>query len=436
MTLDFETARGAKVFIEPSAIPIVSFSLTFRRGALSDPEGTEGATRATLRMLRRGAGKGAKALSAQTIEETLDFLGSEMSIDVSMTSSSVVGNVLKRNLDPFFDLLETVLFEPTFDEAEFARLKRETLAEMIEARDNDRALAQRAFRKAMYAGHPYARISTEKSVSGLTTDMLRRVHSETIALGDWVLGLSGDVSKADADKLVARLEKRFGTGKSTKAPVADPARPTGRSLLLVDKPERSQSQILIGGLGTHPDDEDHTALVVANAIFGGTFTSRLMREVRSKRGWSYGASCRLGLDRIRQEFAMWTFPSAQDTAACIELELSLLEELVEKGIQEDELSFIKNYLVRSYAFDVDTAPKRLHQRLDIELIGLKDDYFSGYRDRVRAVTLEEANAALRKRIAPEALHIVVVTTNSELGETLRTKIPKLARNEVLPFDSL
>ena len=100
MTLDFETARGAKVFIEPSAIPIVSFSLTFRRGALSDPEGTEGATRATLRMLRRGAGKGAKALSAQTIEETLDFLGSEMSIDVSMTSSSVVGNVLKRNLDP------------------------------------------------------------------------------------------------------------------------------------------------------------------------------------------------------------------------------------------------------------------------------------------------------------------------------------------------
>jgi len=209
---------------------------------------------------------------------------------------------------------------------------------------------------------------------------------------------------------------------------------SGRRLVFVDKPERTQTQVLIGSLGTQPHDEDHHALSVANAIFGGTFTSRLMREVRSKRGWSYGASARLGVDRHRQAFTMWTFPAATDAAACLALELDLLSTFVAKGITTRELSFIKRYLARSYAFEIDTAAKRMHQALDVELLDLPADYYSGYIAHVEGVTLETANGAVSRRLGAKDLLITVVGTASEILEPVRAAIPELASHEVVPFD--
>ena len=191
---------------------------------------------------------------------------------------------------------------------------------------------------------------------------------------------------------------------------------------------------MIGGLGTAPNDDDHVALSVANAVFGGSFTSRLMREVRSKRGWSYGASTRLPVDRQRQAFSMWTFPAATDAPACIALELDLLEAFVAKGVLPSELSFIKKFLGRSYAFDIDTASKRLHQELDVEVLGLRKDFYSAYPRELEAVTLEEANASVKARLSLDDLLVVVVGTASDLEEKVRASIPRLGETEVLPFD--
>src|SRR5690606_30281998 len=119
--------------------------------------------------------------------------------------------------------------------------------------------------------------------------------------------------------------------------VTEPSPRSGRNLVVVDKPERSQTQILIGGLGSSPHDPDHVPLLVANTVFGGTFTARLSEEVRSKRGWSYGAYSSLPYDRRRQAFSMWTFPASTDAAACVALELQLLESWVTEGITEAEL---------------------------------------------------------------------------------------------------
>jgi zinc protease len=204
---------------------------------------------------------------------------------------------------------------------------------------------------------------------------------------------------------------------------------------VVDKPERTQTQILVGTLGTSPHDADHVPLVVSTAVFGGTFTSRLMREVRSKRGWSYGASARTAIDRRRQAWVMWTFPAATDAAPCLELTVRLIETWVNAGVTPREASFIGRYLVRSHAFDVDTAAKRLHQALDVELLGLPGDYYSHWIDRVRAVTPDAANAAIKNRIHPENLLAVVVGTASQVLEPLRAALPGLTEASVVPFDA-
>jgi zinc protease len=209
---------------------------------------------------------------------------------------------------------------------------------------------------------------------------------------------------------------------------------SGRHLLFVDKPDRTQTQILVGTMGTAPHDEDHAALVVANAVFGGTFTSRLMREIRSKRGWSYGASARVAIDRHRQAWVMWTFPAAQDAAPCLKLAVELMEAWVSGGVLPREVKFIQNYLVRSHAFDVDTAAKRLHQALDVELLGLPEDYYSRWVEHVRAVDAASANAAVARRITTDSLLAVVVGTAATVLDDVRGAVPRLAGATTVPFD--
>jgi zinc protease len=160
-----------------------------------------------------------------------------------------------------------------------------------------------------------------------------------------------------------------------------------------------------------------------------------MREVRSKRGWSYGASARASIDRHRQSWLMWTFPAAEDAAPCLKLTLELMEAWVKEGVLADEIAFIKGYLVGSYAFDVDTAAKRLHQALDVELLGLPADYYRAWTDKVSAVTPEEASRAVRARLDPANLLSVVVGTASQVLEPLEGAVAGLKEVAVVPFDA-
>ncbi len=266
-------------------------------------------------------------------------------------------------------------------------------------------------------------------------------RSAKTAQGDWrfiradlIVGFAGAITEDEAKELGARIANVLPAGTPTSFDYPEPPALSGRKLIFVDKPERTQTQIVISSMGTWPRDPDHIPLTLATAIFGGTFTSRMMREIRSKRGWSYGTSARLSIERKRHAFSMSAAPAAADCPPCIELELQMLEELVEKGVEAKELSFIKNYLVRSHAFEIDTAPKRLGQLLEVEMLDLPDDYHSKYLDHVKAVTVEEANAALKKRLSAKDLYVVVVGTASEMLEKVRSSVPDLVGESVVPFD--
>jgi zinc protease len=414
-------------------LPLVSIVVSLRSGSAFDPIGKEGVARIVGRMLRRGC----EGMKAHAIEDAIDRLGGEISIDLTTSSLSVQGQVIGRNLDPFIDLFARLLGTPEFPLDELERLKRETAAEILEARDNDRALAQKFFRQTMFAGHPYGRSShgTLASVEAIGEADVRAFYAKHFTRANLVLGFAGDVTLDQARAVAARLVARLPAGAKVADPVPPPPAIKGRHLVLVDKPDRTQTQIILGGMGTSPHDDDHVALSVANAIFGGSFTSRLMKAVRSDRGWSYGAYARMGIDRQRQAFSMWTFPQATDAAPCIGLELELLETWVKDGVTSAELDFIKQYLIRSQAFEVDTAPKRLHQALDIEVIGLPKDYHSGYAAKVAEVTTESANAAVRQRIVPADLVLVVVGTADQIRTSIEKAVGQLADVRVVPFDA-
>jgi len=441
-TGDVEVARPShtlangepRIFVEDSrALPLVSIAIALRSGASSDPVGKEGLTRVMVRMLRRGC----RGMSSHEFEETVDLLGAEISADVSSSVITLHADVITRSLDRVVDLLATMMAEPTFDEVEIGKLLRETQGEIVEARDSDRSLATRHFRRLVFEGHAYGRRvgGTIPTVLGLTQADVRAHHAHHFKRGNIAIAFAGDVREARAAELAERLLAALPKGRPVPSEIASPERHGKRRLVFVDKPERTQTQILLGEVGSHPRDADHIALHVATTIFGGTFTSRMMRAIRSERGWSYGAYARLPYDKERDAFSMWTFPAAKDAAACIALELQLLQAWREKGISARELAFAKRYLVRSHAFDIDTPQKRVHQRLDVDLFDLPADYHDKYIDHVQAVTLDEANESTRRRVSSDDLVVSVVGTHAEIGEAVATAVPGLAKVEVVAYDA-
>ena len=422
-----------QVFVEPSHdLPLVSVLVGFRSGATHDPPGLGGVARITARMLRRGA----EGWSSEEIEERIDLLGGEFGADASHSATSVHFEVIRRSLSELVDLVAVMLAKPLFDGDELDRLKREAEAELIESRDSDRALCSRAFRRTLFEGHPYGRrvAGSIESIRAITRDDVVAFFARHLTRRNAVIAISGDIDVAEGEALAARLLAGLPEGDAIADPVMPPAGRKGRHLVIVDKAERTQTQMVIGGLGTHPRDPDHLALLVANMAFGGTFTSRMMQEIRAKRGWSYGASSRVGFDRERDAFVMWTAPAATDAAPCLALQLELLHAWVTEGLTFDELEFVKSYIVRSHAFEIDTARKRVQQRLESALFDLPDGYYDQYTERVRAVSLDDANAAVRARISESDLVVGVVGTNAELGAALAEAIPRLDSVTVAPFD--
>ncbi|MBI5534746.1 MAG: insulinase family protein [Deltaproteobacteria bacterium] len=424
---------SAPVHIETSRdLPLVSVMVGFKIGSVLDPVGKEGLTRLMVRMLRRGAGD----MGATTIENHIDRLGADLSEHAGTSTVSFQMEIIRRSFDRGIELLAKLLGSPSFDPAELGKLLRESEGEIIEARDNDRALASRAFRRTVFEDHPFARrasglIPTLRAIE--RSDVLD-AYARTLTRDKVVMAFAGDVDDAMAQRAAELIHAALPAGPSPARSIPDPAMKPGRRLVFVDKPERTQTQMLIGGMGTHPRDDDHVALHVANTVFGGTFTSRLMREVRSKRGWSYGAYANLPIDVCREGFSLWTHPKATDAAECLKLELKLLEEWRDKGITAAELAFAKRYLTRSHAFEIDTATKRVHRKLATSLYDLPEDYYSRYLEQVKAVTREQADAAVRNRLSGADLVVAITGTASEIGEQIKQAIPGLVEHKVVPHD--
>jgi len=425
---------AADVLVETSrALPLVSFSIALKTGSILDPEGMSGASRMLTRWMRRTAG----GREAQAIDTEIDALGGAFGADVSPSTLIFQGTVITRSLDGLMRIAGDILARPGFAEVELERLRRETLAELTETLDDDRGLGRRWFRHRVFGDHPYARsvTGTASSIARIQSEDLKALYRRIVRPENLIFAFSGDIERARAEALAAQIRSQLSAGPPPDDSIGEPAVIPGRRLTFVDKPDRTQTQILIGGLGTHPTDPDHLALHVANTVFGGTFTARLTQEVRAKRGWSYGAYSSLPIDRQRQTFSMWTFPKAEDAGPCIQLQLEMLHALRTKGITKKELAWAKKYLVRSHAFALDTASKRVGLLLDSALYGLPAGYYEEYIERIKGVSLEAANASVVQRLSEDDLLVTVVGTAAQISDAVKTAVPNLATSEVVPYDT-
>lgn len=425
---------GASVYLEEShELPIVDVEFAFRTGGTDDPEKLSGLMRSMWRVIRMGT----KQLSSSEVEERVARLGGRLAVFISTSSVRVQGSVIRRNLEPFFALLSDVISSPAFRPKDLVRARNESLAELIGIRDDDRTLAGRVFRRKLFGKHPYARAITgdAASLKRIRVEDLEEHYAAHVSTKHLVVGFAGDITEREAKSLTRDHLSAFPKRKVSAPRVADSPGVKGRHIIIVDKPERTQTQILVGGLGVRVGEKDHVPLLVGNVAFGGTFTSRLTQEVREKRGWSYGASSHLGADRARDAWYMSTAPATTDAVACIALELELLEGLHKDGLSREEFARGRDYLVNSHCFELDTAQKRLEPRIDEAVFGLPFGTYAKGFERVRTLKREEVQRAIRKHVPREDLVIALVATAKDVRRDLE-KLPGVASVEVVPHKSV
>src|SRR5580704_15227382 len=338
-----------QVVVEPSPdTPLVWFEIAIRGGASADPIGIEGLHRHAALLARRGAGTRVRAV----LDDTLDSLGAALEVGVSRDALSISGLALARHSDAVIGLAADILAAPRFDEDEHARLLRETPQVLDEIRDDDGALATRWFDWLCSPGHPYGRTSLG------TESSLAKIRREVVA-DNLVIGLAGDVDEPRARALAQRLVERLPAGASIAQPDDFGVRTRGRRAFLVDKPDRTQAQLRIGHVATRYGHPDTPAIAIAEAILGGMFSSRLMQEIRVKRGWSYGAGCALRRSRLPHWFEIWTAAAIEVAGPAVALTLDLYADYAASGPTDEEVDFARSYLIGAMPFHVATARQRM-----------------------------------------------------------------------------
>ncbi|MEZ4367095.1 MAG: pitrilysin family protein [Kofleriaceae bacterium] len=410
--------RGSQLFVEPSPdTPLVWFDVALLGGAAADPVGVEGLHRHAAVLARRGAG----ARDRAAFDESLDAMGAAVDVAAGRDAITVSGVCLRRHLDAVVDLVADLLARPRFDLAEHERLLRETPQVLDEIRDDDSALASRWFDWECAPGHPYGRtaLGTRASLSRITRDDAIAVWQREVVPANLVIGLAGDVDPDAGAALAARMVEGLSAQPAPPLPVVPETAPVaGRRLVLVDKPDRTQAQLRLGHLGPRFGGDDTPALLLAETAFGGMFSSRLMQEIRVKRGWSYGAGCGLRRSRGSHWFEAWMATEVGVAGDAVALTLGLLEELAVAGITAEELELARSYLVGSLPFSTATARQRLHLLVRDAVYGLPPGYSIGLPARLEGLGVAEVTAACARHVRPEALVTVAVTTADTAHDAL------------------
>jgi len=422
-----------RLSFEPAAgIPICWFTAAIPLGGALDPPGLEGFTRHTAELARRGAG----GMDRAQLDDAIDRLGASLDVEVDRDWLALSGTCLERNLDRTVALAAAILADPMMSEREHEVLRRETLAELDEVRDDDGTLVERYFQMQCSPGHAYGRtlIGTADSLAKLDREAAARHHHGLWTADNLVVGVAGPVTPARADEVAGALEAAVA-GRRAIAPPALPApeTPPGRRLYLIDKPQRTQCQLWIGHLAPAYGTDDFVALMPIETAFGGMFSSRLMQEIRVKRGWSYGAGCRVYRSRAPHWFRISLAPTREVALDALALTLELYERLAADGIAAEEHDLAVRHLTGGMLFSQATPRQRMRQAVRHRLLGLAPDYPRQVGAALDKLTLDDGRSAASRWLRPQDLCITLVATADDLAPQLEKA--GIQPTEIIPYDS-
>ena len=400
--------------VENKDIPLIAMNFSFEGGSTSDPAGKEGTAHFITGMMDEGAGD----LDSAAFQALRDELAVRISFDSGMDQFEGSLQTLSKNRALAFGLLKKVLTAPHFETAAMERVRQQFILAASDDEQEPESIASRAWMKLAFGDQLYARQSkgTPASLAAITADDLRAMHKLLFSRKGLKIAVVGDI---DAPALALALDEIFGGLPDTEPPraVTSIAVAKGPVVKVIDR-DIPQSIIIFGHEGILRNDPDFIPAFAMSQVLGGSgYASRLMTEVREKRGLTYGigfglspmdhAGLNVGSLGTRNEKAGEALAIVKET----------LKKMADEGPTQAELDDMKTFLTGSYALRFDTNEKIAGQLLGIQQENLGIDYINKRNSLVAAITLEQVKAQAKRLIDSEHLIVTVVGKPEGLKST-------------------
>jgi zinc protease len=420
--------RGIEAWlVRDSTLPLIALEFAIRGGADQDPVDKPGVANMMAALLDEGAGP----YDSKAFHDRLERKAIELSFRSGRDYFRGTLRTLKDNRDEAFDSLRLALTEPRFDASDVERTRDQIMSRVRRESTSPNDIASRTWWATAFPGHPYGRPvnGTLESLPRITDIDLRSLASRLLARQHLKIALVGDIDAAAAAEV---LDRTFGAlpAQAGLTPVANvPPQGLGRRIVVqLDVP---QAVVNFGGPGIGRSDPDFMAAYIVNHILsGGSFSSRLYREVREKRGLAYGISGSLVWLAHTAMLIGSTATRADATGQTIALIESEIRRLADEGPTEEEFVKAKTYLKGSFPLGLDTSNRIASQLLQMQLDDLGIDYIERRSGMIDAVTLADARRVARRLLDPGLLITVAgrpkgVTSTDEIGvEAASGQLPK------------
>jgi predicted Zn-dependent peptidase len=408
-------------------VPVVSLTLLVRRGSAADPPAKEGLAAITADMLDEGSGN----RSAIEIHEALALLGAQFDTDIGSDAIVLSTTALSRFTDRVLDLMADVVARPALRDEDFTRVRQLRLHRLMQLRDIPSAVADRVFLRLLYGTHPYghAPIGREDALREISVDDVRAFHADAIRPSASTLIAVGDCEHDDIVRFAASaFGEWFAVGRSDVGQVRqgpgsivpdderlafEPGESTAATLptrlALIDRPGAPQSELRIGHVAVSRNTPDYHALLVANAILGGQFVSRINLNLREDKGFTYGARTAFEFRRMPGPFVLQVGVETAATADAIhECFAEFAGMRGDRPATPEELALGIAALTRGYARNFETADQIARGVMQLALYDLTDDYFAAFVPLVERVTCDEVTRVMRHHLDPDRLTTLVV----------------------------
>jgi len=416
------------LLLEKHELPLVSVELALRSGSVTDPQGKEGLASMTAALLR----KGTTTRSSEQVSSDLDFIGMQYNAQVDQDGAHVSGDFLKKDLDSALALMGDVVLHPTFPEEEVKKKIAQQQDSIRAAKDEANRVLQLYFMKFLYSDHPYGRPANgdERSLATISRDDIASYYRQHYTPANAIVAVAGDF---DSAAMQSKITQVFG-GWSGKAPAATPLpapKPvSGKRVLLVDKPDATQTYFMLGNIGINHTNTDRGYIDVVNTLFGGRFTSLFNTELRIKSGYSYGAFSFFSEMKIPGPFIMYSFTKNATTEPAIDKTLEVLARLHKDGFTADELTSAKKYINGSLPPTFETTPQLAHTMTTLDLSGITREQFNQNLVKLQGTTEADSRRMIDTYFPSQDYAMVLIGKASEIQKIAAKYAPNVATKKI------
>jgi zinc protease len=414
-----ELPNGMVIFLqEDHELPLITGLARIRGGSRSEPADKVGLADIYGEVWRTG---GTKNQTGDQLDDFLEVRGAKVETDDNIDSTTISLSCLKGDFDDTFKVFSDLILAPEFREEKVDLAQKEAFDAISRRNDDSADIATREAAKLGYGAHnPYARVPEYATIAAVSRRDLIEWHQTYVHPNNLLLGLVGDF---DSAAIEAKLRQVFASWpKGTPAKKVDiPPEPARPGYYLVPKADVNQSAIRMVEVGTTKNNPDYYAIEVFNEAFGGGFSSRLFRNIRTAQGLAYSVGGGVGTAFDHPGLVRMAMGTKSTTT--IESILALdtqLEELKKHPITEEEINRAKDSILNSFVFNFDTPVKVLSERMRYEYYGYPADFLEQYRKGIEKVNPADVARVAAKYVHRDQMAVLVVGNAAEFDKPLST----------------